>query len=72
MSIIIKTGEQTFNNGEVIVSFDSSFPAVPTVTCSSISKNVNIYIKNITTTNFTVSASTSDSVSINYIAILKQ
>ena len=72
MSVVIKTGETTFTGGEAIVNFDSTFSASPTVTCTAITKNINIYIKSITTSGFTVSSSTSESVTVSYIAILKQ
>ena len=65
----IKTGSATITNGETIVNFNNSFTSLPTVVCSSKVEDINIYVKNITLSNFTVASSSPDTFDIDYIAI---
>ena len=65
----IKVGSATITNGETVVIFDSSFNSVPTVICSPKIEDINIYVKNITLSNFTVASSSPDTFDIDYIAI---
>ena len=65
----IKVGSATITNGETVVIFDSSFNSVPTVICSPKIEDINIYVKNITLSNFTVASSSTDTFDIDYIAI---
>ena len=65
----IKTGSATIINGETVVNFDTSFNSLPRVICSSKIEDINIYVKNITLSNFTVASSSPDTFDIDYIAI---
>ena len=70
MSIsVIKVGSATITSGETIVTFDSAFTDLPTINCSPKVKDINIYVKNITLTGFTVSASAEEEFDIDYIAM---
>ena len=72
MSFRFKTGNATIINGESTVVFATQFSDTPTVICSPKLKDINIFIKNITKFNFVVSASSSETFDISYIAILKK
>lgn len=65
----IKVGSATITSGETIVYFDSAFSELPTVNCTPKVKDINIYVKSITLTSFTVNASVEDKFDIDYIAI---
>ena len=56
--VIIETASVVFTaTDEVTHTFTSAFTAVPTVTLTAKSDNVNVYISAITTTSITINAS---------------
>lgn len=66
---VIRTGTATITSGNNIVTFSSPFTSLPTVNCSPKKKDINIYVTNITLTNFSVFGSYDDTFDIDYIAI---
>ena len=68
-SVVIKSGSETVSGGSSVVTFDASFTSLPTVICTPKLKDINIYVENITTSEFTVKASSNDEFVIDYIAI---
>ena len=66
---VIQVGTATISSGETTVTFDTPFTSLPTVNCSPKTKDINIYVKNITLVDFVVSASVEDEFDIDYIAM---
>lgn len=68
-SVVIKSGTESVVGGSSSIVFDSGFTSLPTVICTPKLKDINIYVENITTSGFTIKASSNDEFVIDYIAI---